>query len=382
MNLEILNTEFVRVRIVDDYESFIWTDRYAAYGDFELYFPMMPNLFNDIKIGYYLVLDQSKYTMIIEKIEIKSDVENGDHIVVSGRSLESILSRRIVWNQTIVQGKLQTAVKKIINDSIINPGNSLIKRKIENFKFIETTDSRITSLKIEPTQFTGDNVYEVVKKLLEDFDIGFSIILNENNEFEFSLYTGEDRSYNQTDKPYVIFSPEFENIIESDYYEDHTRYCNVTLVAGEGEGKSRRTAIAGDNNVSGLNRRELFTDARDISSNSEGYSETENEGGGVTSDIDSNGDMNDEEYTAALIERGKEKLKEVDVEKVFEGQVDASILYKYGEDFFIGDIVEFENAYANHVRVRVDEYIYSISEEGEKHYPTFRVLEEEDIDDE
>ena len=37
MDVTILNTNLDAVSIVDTYESFIWTDRYYAYGDFELY---------------------------------------------------------------------------------------------------------------------------------------------------------------------------------------------------------------------------------------------------------------------------------------------------------------------------------------------------------
>ena len=37
MDVTILNTDLDAVSIVDTYESFIWTDRYYAYGDFELY---------------------------------------------------------------------------------------------------------------------------------------------------------------------------------------------------------------------------------------------------------------------------------------------------------------------------------------------------------
>ena len=37
MDVTILNTDLDAVAIVDTYESFFWTDRYYAYGDFELY---------------------------------------------------------------------------------------------------------------------------------------------------------------------------------------------------------------------------------------------------------------------------------------------------------------------------------------------------------
>ena len=43
MDVTILNTDLDAVAIVDTYESFIWTDRYYAYGDFELVFLIISN---------------------------------------------------------------------------------------------------------------------------------------------------------------------------------------------------------------------------------------------------------------------------------------------------------------------------------------------------
>ncbi len=105
------------------------------------------------------------------------------------------------------------------------------------------------------------------KDFVRKNNIGFKIVLTDENKFAFSLYAGVDRSYEQTENPYVVFSPNFENIINSNYYSSRASFRNVTLVAGEGEGAARRTAIVGS--ASGLGRRELFTDARDISSDTE-----------------------------------------------------------------------------------------------------------------
>ena len=89
------------------------------------------------------------------------------------------------------------------------------------------------------------------------------MVLNSSNVFEFSLYAGLDHSYQQTTNPYVIFSPEFNNIITSTYTEDDIPFKNVALVAGVGEGDERVTISVGS--ASGLDRRELYVDARDIS---------------------------------------------------------------------------------------------------------------------
>lgn len=374
MYIEVFNTNFERVSICDNYESLIWTDRYNEPGDFELYFPMKKELLDIYVPDYYLVatphgidgIRDSEYTMIIEDLKITTDLDGGNHLIVTGRSLESILCRRIVWKQTTVSGNFQNAVKKLIEQNVTgNTKTDIGKRKIPNFVFQASEDTRITSLKIDETQYTGDVLYDAIKALCDVHDVGFSLKKNDQNQFIFNLYIGVDRSYKQTDNTYVVFSPAFDNIISSDYTENKSKYCNVTLVAGEGEGNERKTVVVGDTNAEGLDRRELFTDARDISSkieNEEGESET----------------MSDKEYNEALTNRGKEKLKEVEIEKTFDGQVEAIQLYRYGEHFFMGDFCQLENEYGKQSRVKVIEYIHSESTNGLEEYPTFKVVEEEE----
>ena len=60
MDVTILNTNLDAVSIVDTYESFIWTDRYYAYGDFELYEAMREGLLDYIKQDYYLQSKESE----------------------------------------------------------------------------------------------------------------------------------------------------------------------------------------------------------------------------------------------------------------------------------------------------------------------------------
>lgn len=350
MDLRILDTNLNNVAILDVYNSFIWTDRYYEYGDFEIYTAMDPTLLDFIKQDYYIETRESEHTMIIEDLTIKSDTEEGNYITIVGRSLESILDRRIVWGQKTITGNFQNAIKTLLNESIISPSKT--ERKISNFIFEETDDPYITSLTVE-AQYTGDNIYDVIQKLCEQFNVGFKVILNTNKQFVFSLYYGSDRSYEQTDNPYVIFSPNFENIINSNYIETKSSLKNVTLVGGEvDENENRKYVTVG--NVSGLDRREIFTDARDLQSEVDGETLTATE------------------YNNQLKQRGKETLAENIEEIAFEGESDTSIMFKFGEDFFMGDIVQVENEYGHESRARVVEMVISEDEEGYSVYPTFK----------
>ena len=229
MDLTVLNTDLNAVSIIDTYESFIWTDRYCEYGDFELYTMMTNTVLGFIKQDYYVMNRDSEHVMIIEKIQITSDAENGNHVTVTGRSLESILNRRIVWGQKTITGNLQNGIKTLLMDAIISPSDS--SRQISNFVFEASTDPAITNLTID-AQYTGDNLYDVISKLCSERNIGFKITLNDQKQFVFKLYAGTDRSYDQTENPYVVFSPNFENIINSNYMESKSSLKTITLVGG------------------------------------------------------------------------------------------------------------------------------------------------------
>lgn len=355
MDLIVLNKNLDAVSIVDTYESFIWTDRYYAYGDFELYESMTEKLLDSLQQDFYIQNRDSEHVMIIEKIQIQSDTENGNHVTITGRSLESILERRIVWGQRVLSGNFQNAIQTLLNENIISPSDS--SRKISNFVFKASIDPLITQLKID-AQYTGDNLYDVIQKACEEAGIGFKVTLNENKQFVFELYAGTNRSYDQTVNPYVIFSPNFENIINSNYIESKASLKTVTLVGGEGEGAARRYATVGGG--SGLDRRELFTDARDISS-----------------DIGDGETLTDAEYIAQLQQRGKEKLAENTNVVTFEGETETTIMFKYGEDFFNGDIVQIANEYGHETKARILEVVTSEDENGFSVYPTFKTISEE-----
>ena len=349
-----MDKNFKMVSVLDVFISFIWTDRYYEYGDFELYTRVSTDILSKIQSEYYLLNKESEHLMIVENIEIEADLDDDHTVKITGRSLESILDRRIVWSSTIISENIQECIKKLLNDSIISP--SIPERKIDNFIFETSNNSKITNTIIEETEYNGDNIYEIISGLCSANDIGFKIVLNESNQFVFSLYVGEDRSYEQTKNPYVTFSPEFDNLINSNYVESIQDYKNVTLVAGEKDDNDiPKTASTG--NASGLSRRELYTEATDINQKQEDDTT-----------------LTDEEYKNLLIQRGNEALLEHKISVTFDGEFDATQMYTYNEDFFMGDVVQVANEYGIESKARIIEFIQSQDTNGYSMYPTFSIM--------
>lgn len=359
MDLNILDTSFNKMYIVDEYKSLIWNDRYNKAGDFELYVPASETNFQIFQNGYYITSDISDHVMIIEDMSVTTDVESGAFLIISGRSIESILDRRIVWTQTNISSYayVYDAISRLLNDNIC--GSSIGNRRVPEFSQTLNIDVAVRSIRnIYDMQFTGDNLYDTIVKICNTYGIGFEMYL-ENNKFVFHLFVALDRSYAQNDLPYVEFSPNFDNLISSDYKLVTSVYKNVTLVAGEGEGIDRKTVSINSDVYSGLQRRELYTDARDLSTNVDG------------------GTLTPAQYNEVLTNRGLAKLTETQVETNFDAKVDHTQPYIYGQDYYMGDIVQFQNQFGISYRVRVVESIYSESESGVEQYPTFEILEED-----
>ena len=364
MEATILDTNFNIVGIVDDYQSMIWTERYAEAGDFELYGAIGSTISKYCRLGYFVTIPESNRAMIIESIEFSQEVNESDKILVSGRSLEALLLRRIVWDQTILSGetygKVQNAVKKLLTDNAIEPEDT--NRAIPNLIFLDSTEEDITSLEFDSAQFTGNTLYDAVKQFADAFDIGFKIELF-GTYLVFSLFAGKNRSFEQSTYNYVVYSSEYDNLLSSDFKQNITNFSNVALVAGEGEGSERRKIkyYYDFSEPSGMNRYELFVDARDISS-------TVDDGQGGSTQL------TDQEYEYELANRGASKLAEVAEDYSFDAQIDTINSYQYGTDYFIGDILQLIDNMGNSGQFRITEFIRSMDSSGYSAYPQFKII--------
>ena len=351
MSIYLLDTEFRRTKLIDEYISMIWTDRYAEAGDFELYVAATVDNVSIFKTGMYLSNTLSEHLMIIETIEIKSDIEEGAKLLVTGRSLESLLERRIVWNQTVFKNKnSQDIMFELLKDSIISPVNA--SRKIDNFIFERLESAQINSIRLDK-QYTGDNIYTVINELCNQYGIGFKLI-RENNQFHFRLYIGNDHT--QGTDSFVTFSPRFDNLISSNVITSIREYANVACVAGEGEGASRTTSSAG-NEESGIERMELFVDARNVSSKTEKDSI-----------------ISPEQYKSMLLQKGMEELNSHQSKTTIESEVDYNGIFKYKKDFDVGDIVNVSNEFGYSGKLRITEIVTSDSVNGMTIIPTFKAI--------
>lgn len=345
IDLWIYSEDFVALGVVDTYNSLIWANRFRQCGDFEIYVSISADLVDLLQEGRWVVRPDDDMVGIIETVKIGTDEENGDFLQVSGRCLRQILGRRIIWDQTELSGSAENGLRKLVNDAIISP--QISARKYDALVLAEAhgyTDT-VTA------QYTGDNLREAVESICASKNYGFKITM-ETAQLVLDFYKGTNRAMSQHENPRVIFSEDNDNLRATTYTLDSTNYKTVALVAGEGEGKKRkRVAVELTEDTEGLHRRELYVDARDLSSE--------------------DGEISAEDYEAQLADRGATGLSEAPIVQSMEGTIEPMQMYAYKQDYFLGDIVTVVNKYGVAVDTQVLEVVEVWDEDGYTCTPTF-----------
>lgn len=230
------------------------------------------------------------------------------------------------------QGNSEKVMKHYVNLHAVNPVD--IKRKIPK-------------LVIAPNKNRGDSIsrssrFDVLSDEMTTISqlsgLGWNIVVDiKNKQFIFDVAEGVNRVASQRVNPPVIFSPEYNSLKKMEYTESYLDYKNMSYVAGQGEGVDRRVITLNDTST-GLDRYELFVDARDVEE-SKSVETTDLEGDPTTEDVP----RPEDEIIAELTDRGKEKLAEHEQEIYMNGQILAKFPFLYERDWGLGDIITVQN---------------------------------------
>lgn len=342
MEIRVYNSELYFQGVVENQTSLIWTRKYFEAGDFELYTPITEDNLKLMKIGNIIWMRGSDDAGVIEDIKLEeSNVKN--EIIVKGRFLSSYMDRKIIKGTKNFKGTVENAMRQLYS---YEPIPLVELGELQGFP--ETVEFQVT--------YKGLLTYE--NKLARSAALGYRFRPNfDKRKIIFEIYKGVDRTAAQGVNNRVIFSESYNNLNDAIYRENTQLYKNVAYVGGEGEGSARKIVVIGD--AKGLERREIFVDARDV--DSEGLSEAE--------------------YEAKLRTRGEEALASNRNEKSFECNTGADSNFQYKKNYDLGDIVTVKK---NKWNITVNERITEIREiyeyGGRRIEPTFGNALPESID--
>lgn len=351
MNLYIWKYDgqnYQKTIVIDYAESVIWVRRFNQAGEFEIYLPAdaeLLKLFTETEM--LITRDDTDTSMIPERIELTTDPENGDYLIVSGCSSEGLLRRRIIPSMFSYRGTVEIFLRRLIGMNFIQPSS-----RRRGFHLIKLAEAHNYAETIEK-QVTGKNLLETISDVCTLYQYGFCLTFD-GEYFIFDIYKGTDRSLHQTENSYVLFSPEFENIGSTNYVLDRTSNFNSVTIAGEGEGRDRVIITSYDTSTgTGLSLREKWLDARNISSKADDE------------------ELTPEEYDAVLSQQAKEERENSKETREFSGEILNSDMYRFGKDYNLGDKISVVNEYGISGTAVVTEITEVEDAEGYRLIPTF-----------
>lgn len=432
-DIYVLDQNFDLVYVVDTYKSCIWSKRYVELGDCELYLPATPDLLNALVKDYYLIRQNDDMVCRIKKIQLDTDAENGDYLIITGSDTKDLCDQRIVWSTMTCDGPLETFIRQMVTKTMITPNLTARTMLKANGSALVALGTAAGFTDVMTEQVSYKNVGEKIREYCTKYGWGYKMVLN-GTTLNFILYAGVDRTNS------VFFSDDYENLITTSYVEDDTNLANVALVGGEGEGSERSRNVSGYEE--GIDRYEIFVDAKDITqtiswsdlvsiypttdSGGEGYFATEGSqnvyklnylnvhivdsdqlrqlkinypsGQEITiGDIDyyqvynvtianvpssspadsDNVTLRAIIYEVYLLNRGYEKLAEYGEKITFEGTIEPTVTFMYKDDYNLGDIVTVQNRYGISASVRIVEVIEVDDDNGYSVQPKFEFVEQE-----
>lgn len=296
--------------IFESFFSLRWIRRYSKCGEFELHCSLTPETLNLLQRGNVIWKKDDLEAGFIEYRNLKQDTTGKEILVVKGKFLTGYLGRRIIWEIANLNTTSELAIRSLINNNAINPIN--LDRKIDLMALGEVKNYTQTI----NYQVSYKNLLEEIESIASTNELGIRTLIDiQNKQMVFDIYEGLNRTAGQSINAPAIFSKEFENILEQEYTDSLNNYRNTVLIAGEGEGAAREFVTVGQG--IGLDRFELFVDARDLQKE----------------------DRTTQQYVELLENRGKTNLAEYQEIQTFESKINLNSNLIYKEDFDLGDIV-------------------------------------------
>ena len=356
MDIYILDRQLRRIQVVDQYESFIWTERYDAWGDFQIDIRSTRQTRLMFPVGTWLSIHQSKRVMVVETVEDTTNEEGVAVLKVTGRSIEKFMEDRVnrrtfdpgVWTPGArTPGNLARHMfDYFCRDNTVNPQDNFPMLKPGTFMPVGTIPEPTELIEIGFEQMT---VYESVQKICQMYNLGFRLLRKGDiPELYFDVYTGKDRTTQQTANATVIFSTELDNLNSTTELTSIAGVKNTAYVYSKNGGM----AVYADNVdplAPGFERQIVIVKADNI-------------------DLPAGAELN-----AAMEQRGKEELAKWRPVIAFDGEISQNGAYIYGIHYDLGDLVEKRNSDSLATNMRVTEQIFVSDKEGDRSYPTLTI---------
>ncbi|BCI60853.1 siphovirus ReqiPepy6 Gp37-like family protein [Solibaculum mannosilyticum] len=310
MELYVFNPQLNFLGVIDTFSSLRWRRKYYSTGEMELHCAVTSKNQKILAPENIIARGDAVESGVIEGVTMEDSMDGGETIAVTGRFLSSYFDRRIVHTITNISGTVEAAMRRLVNENCISPTDAT---RIIPLLELGTLNGFAEQCEF---QVSYKNLLTYLENLSTISSIGFRVRADfHRKSLVFETYQGLDRSFLQSDRPRMMFSDEYDNLKSSTYQYNAAAYKNYALVGGEGEGNDRIMVSIGD--AQGLDRRELWVDAKS------------NRADGIT----------DDEYRKILAEAGAVKLAESVIVENMEATIEETVGQGYRTKWDLGDIV-------------------------------------------
>lgn len=323
--IRIITSGFELLAEIDDYESMWLTRSWSGIGQLEMSINRYKNYVDHLAKGNLIMINPQKAFIIKHReIQLDSNGKASENWTIKALALKSVIGQRITIPPSATaydnkQGNAETVLKHYVNKNIINPVD--IDRKITQM-ILATNVNRGPTVSWQ-SRFANLAEEETAISLVTG--IGWDVTLDiQQKKWVFDVKEGRDLTVGQIVLPPVIFSPQFDSLQSLHYTESELNYKNAAYVAGQGEGVERRVIEIASGE--GLNRHEIFIDARDVAEKD-----------------DDDLPIPEQTIINTFAERGQQQLNEFLQEQYLEGQILTHSPFKYEVDYDLGDIVTIQN---------------------------------------
>lgn len=366
MDLMTLDGNNQAAKLIENYDSLIWTERYNTVGDFQIVTGNIEPFLQKLPEGTRLTLRDSNHVMVVETHKIERKKNQPQKLTITGRSFESILDRRVaIQSVSSLTGTADWAVTaktpsdvahyicvKICVDGIVTPA-AIFPSAMVQFptpadyntstgptKSFVVPRGRLlqTVLSLIQTEAPADISTTPVTPAVVPHGIRAVRPNSAGTAIAIQFYVGTDKS--QT----VYFDAKRELLDDGTYLFSKVGSANVGFGVAKG---LAATMFEGATEPTGLERRETLTD-------------------GSTSEISS---------VTVLQEYMSQDLAQASETAIFDGSINQDLNpYRYGVDYNLGDIVKVAGDYGLDELARVTEYIRTEDATGDKAYPTLETI--------
>lgn len=240
LKMEVYDATLTLLGILETYDAVIIDDRAFQPGSFSLESIANSTAVSLLRPGHIIWLE-GETAGVIECVQAVCSGA-GQTLSVRGCLLAGLLSRRILWGIYNLSGSPPQLMYDMVQDCAIMPTRGdTAQRVIPNLMLDGAPPADTRTVR---KQSTGAVLTSFLTELAQANQVAYGVRFDPATpKMAFWARVGVDRTVGQSAVDPVLLSTELDDVLSSEYSYDSSSYCNVALVAGEGEGEERKQIV-------------------------------------------------------------------------------------------------------------------------------------------